>query len=189
MKLKEIASVQVGYSFRTRLESMSAGEIAVIQMKDLTGENRVECGNLARVDMENLKHHHLVRPGDLVFRSRGLVTKSALLVDDPGRAVIAAPLFRIRAMHESILPEYLNWFINQAPTQNFLTSHARGTAQQMISKEALESLEVVVPPLERQRTIVEVAELAEHEQNLMRKVAEKRRHYISTMLLQSTEGE
>ncbi|MBE0598666.1 MAG: restriction endonuclease subunit S [Desulfuromonadales bacterium] len=187
--LKEIASIQVGYSFRSRLESMSAGEIAVIQMKDLTGQNRVDCDNLVRVDMENPKEHHLVRPGDLVFRSRGLVTTSAILSTDPGKAMVAAPLFRIRTTHENVVPEYLNWFINQAPAQAYLASHARGTAQQMISKEAMEALEVVVPALARQRAIVELASMAEQEQDLIKKIAEKRWQYISTMLLESTEGE
>lgn len=186
--LKEIASVQMGYSFRSRIEQ-TGGQTAVIQMKDLTVDNRVDCGQLVRVDMDSLKHHHLVRPGDLVFRCRGLMTTAAILAEDPGIAVVAAPLFRIRVTHETASPQYLHWFINQPPAQKYLTSHSRGTAQQMISMEALESLEIVVPSIERQRVIVELAALAEQEQKLIRDIAEKRRQYVSTMLLQSTEGE
>jgi excinuclease UvrABC nuclease subunit len=168
---------------------MVAGEIAVIQMKDLTDRNRVDCSGLMRIDMEKVKEHHLVRAGDLVFRSRGLVTTSAILTDDPGMAVVAAPLLRIRVTRESVLPGYLNWFINQWPAQSFLASHAKGTVQQMIGKDALEKLEIVVPPLERQKTIVETAELAEQEQALMKKLTEKRKQYISACLLEMAEGE
>jgi hypothetical protein len=168
---------------------MVAGEIAVIQMKDLTDRNRVDCSGLMRIDMEKVKEHHLVRPGDLVFRSRGLVTTSALLTEDPGTAVVGAPLLRIRVANKAIIPEYLHWFINQAPAQAFLASHAKGTAQQMIGKDALEKLEIAMPPLERQRAIVEVAALAEREQALMKKLAEKRKQYISACLLEMAEGE
>lgn len=189
VQLKNIAVVQMGYSFRARMEQMEAGEIAVIQMKDLTDQNRVDCDGLMRIDMEKLGDHHLVQPGDLVFRSRGMVTTSAILTEDPGTAVVSAPLLRIRANNKAVLPEYLNWFINQRPAQAFLASHAKGTVQQMISKSALESLEVFVPSINRQKAIAELTALGESEQNLMKKLAEKRRQYLSTMLMQLAQGE
>jgi restriction endonuclease S subunit len=178
----------MGYSFRTRLESMASGAVAVIQMKDLTDQNRVDCSALARVDMENPKEHHLAKPGDLIFRSRGLTSTSAILLDDPGIAVVAAPLLRIRVTDHGILPEYLNRFISQAPAQAFLTSHAKGTAQKMISKETLERLEVFVPPLERQRTIVEITALVEKEQHILKKLAKRRHQFISTHLIRLAQG-
>ncbi|MDF9408817.1 hypothetical protein L7E55_10700 [Pelotomaculum isophthalicicum JI] len=95
---------------------------AVIQMKDLTVENRVDCSGLVRVEMEKLKDHHLVKPGDLFFRSRGQVTSSTILTDDPGKAVVAAPLLRIRVTSDFVMPEYLNWFISQEPAQAFLAA-------------------------------------------------------------------
>jgi hypothetical protein len=187
--LNEIASIQMGYSFRTRLESMDSGNVAVIQMKDLTDENRVDCSTLTCIDMDNPKEHHLAKPGDLIFRSRGLTSTSAILLDDPGPAVVAAPLLRIRLLDESILPEYLNWYISQAPAQAYLTSHAKGTAQKMISKETLDGLEVDVPPLEQQKTIVALASLGEEEQRIMKQLAEKRHQFISTYLIRLAQGE
>ena len=187
--LKKIASVQMGYSFRSRLEQLDTGRIAVVQMKDLTDQNRVDCAGLMRIDMEKVKVHHLVQRGDLVFRSRGLVTTSALLTEDPGQAVVAAPLLRIRVTSRSIIPSYLHWYINQAPAQTFLASHAKGTVQQMIGKDALEKLEVIVPPLECQKAIVELAELAEREQCLMKKLTQKHRQIMAVRLLEMAKGD
>ncbi|SFR05262.1 restriction endonuclease subunit S [Desulfoscipio geothermicus] len=188
-KLKEIASIQMGYSFRTRLESIGTGTIAVIQMKDLTVQNRVDCSGLIRINIEKLKDQHLAKPGDIIFRSRGQATTSAILLDDPGKAVVAAPLIRIRVTEDSVLPEYLNWFINQIPAQTFLASYAAGTAQKMISKQALENLEVFIPSLARQRTIIKLASLAEEEQSLITKIADKRRQYIALALIKLAKGE
>jgi restriction endonuclease S subunit len=178
----------MGYSFRARLESMDTGTVSVIQMKDLTEQNRVNIKALALVDMEKPKEHHLVKPGDLIFRSRGLTTKSAILLDDPGTAVVAAPLLRIRVKDRDLMPEYLNWFISQKPAQAFFASQAKGTTQKMISKETLEDLEVFLPPLDRQRTIVALASLAEEEQHIMNKLAEKRRQYVSNTLIPLAQG-
>ncbi|OQX11727.1 MAG: hypothetical protein BWK76_18735 [Desulfobulbaceae bacterium A2] len=188
-ELKQIASVQIGYSFRSRLESSGSGTVAVIQMKDLTDDNRVDCSRLSLVETEHPKAHHIARPGDLVFRSRGLTTTSAMLKDDPGVAIVSAPLLRIRVKEKTVLPEYLNWFIGQAPAQSYLTSRAIGTAQKMITKEALESLEVDLPSLQRQRMITELAALAAKEQDLLSKLASKRGQYLSTILMKLAQGE
>ncbi|RNA65773.1 restriction endonuclease subunit S [Prosthecochloris sp. ZM_2] len=188
--LKEVAAVQTGYSFRSRLDAFGVGHIGVIQMKDLSEDNAVDCSGLVKIDMGELKEHHFVRKGDLVFRSRGLLTTSAVLLDDPGRAVVAAPLLRIRVANSSrILPKYLNWYINQRDAQVFLHSRSIGTAQKMIGKEALDALEVYVPDLTRQKNIVELAALSAREQRLFHALADKRDQYISELLMQCAKGE
>ena len=188
--VKELATVQMGYSFRTRLEAAEDGGVAVIQMKDLRDDNTVDCGALAMIGMDDVKKHHLVQRGDLIFRTRGLLTTSAILLEDPGQAVIAAPLLRIRVIEpQAVLPEYLNWYIGQRDAQVFLTSRARGTAQKMIGKQAIEELEVVLPTLEKQKAIVELASLVAREQDLLQSVAEKREQYISTVLMQLAKEE
>jgi hypothetical protein len=190
IKVKKLATVQMGYSFRSRLEAVEGGGVSVIQMKDLLDDNTVDCDGLMKIDMEAVKEHHLARKGDLVFRSRGHTTTSAVLLDDPGKAVVAAPLLRIRVTRlDKVLPEYLNWYISQRDAQIFLTSRADGSAQKMISKQALEELEVSLPSLEKQKTIVEVAVLIAREQALLHTLADKRDQYISTVLMQLAKGE
>ncbi len=188
--IKHIASVQMGYSFRTRLESSDDGAIAVIQMKDLKDDNTVSCDELARIELDEVKEHHLAEKDDLVFRSRGLETTSAILLEDPGKAVIAAPLIRIRVtMPDKVLPEYLNWYISQQDAQIFLTSRAKGSVQKMISKQSIEDLEVALPSLETQKSIVELAALLAREQTLLNTLSIKRKQYISTLLMQFAKGE
>ncbi|PHJ37609.1 restriction endonuclease subunit S [Desulforamulus profundi] len=126
---------------------------------------------------------------DLIFRSRGQVTSSAILTDDPGKAVVAAPLLRIRVKSNFVIPEYLNWFINQEPAQALLASCAEGTALKMINKQALENLDVFIPPIARQRTIITVATYEEEEQFLIKKIASKRRQYIASTLMKLAKGE
>lgn len=189
-KIKKLATVQMGYSFRSRLEASEGGGVAVIQMKDLLNDNTVGCDDLVKIDMEAVKEHHLAQKGDLVFRSRGHVTTAAVLLKDPGKAVVAAPLLRIRVTKpDTVLPEYLNWYISQRDAQIFLTSRAKGTVQKMISKQAVEDLEVTIPSLKKQKNIVELASLIAREQTLLHRLADKREQYISTILMQFAKGE
>jgi len=190
LKIKQLATVRMGYSFRSRLEASRCGEVAVIQMKDLLQDNTVGCKKLVKIEMETVKEHHLAQKGDLVFRSRGQITTAAILLEDPGKAVVAAPLLRIRiTKSDKILPEYLNWYIGQRDAQIFLASRAKGTVQKMISKQAIEDLEVYLPTLEQQKNIVELAKLSARERTILNTLSEKRDQYISTVLIQFAKGE
>lgn len=187
--IKNIATVQMGYSFRSRLETSTEGGVAVIQMKDLLEDNTVGCGELVRVDMDSVKEHHLVQKGDLIFRSRGQVTTTAIVIEDPGRAVVSAPLLRIRvSMLDRVLPDYLNWYISQSDAQIFLTSRAGGTAQKMIGKETIEEMEIPLPTLEKQKNIIELSSLMAKEKELLHTIAEKRGQYITAILTQVAKG-
>jgi len=180
----------MGYSFRSRLEASEGGSVSVIQMKDLLDDNTVGRDELMKIDMKHVKEHHLAQIGDLVFRSRGHVTTSAVLLEDPGKAVVAAPLLRIRvARPGKVLPEYLNWYCNQNDAQSYLKSRQEGTHGGMISKHSLENMEVALPGLEKQKKIVELATLSAREQTLLHTLADKRKQYISTLLMQSAQGE
>ena len=90
---------------------------------------------------------------------------------------------------EVVLPEYLNWYISQRDAQIFLTSRAKGTVQKMISKQAIEELEVALPSLEKQKNIVELTTLSAREHTLLHTLADKREQYISTVLMQLAKGE
>ncbi len=189
-KLKNLATVQTGYSFRARLDADENGQLSVIQMKDLLADNTVSCDDLLKIAMFDVKTHHLARKGDLVFRSRGLLTSSAILSEDPGPAVVAAPLLKIRVKDvQRILPEYLNWFLSQRDAQAFFASQATGTAQKMIGKDVVEDLDVFVPALATQKAIVELAALSEREMNLISAISDKKAQYVSILLMQAAKGE
>lgn len=189
-KVKNLATVQTGYSFRSGLDTDEGGELSVIQMKDLLSDNSVECGDLMKISMPEVKTHHLVQKGDLVFRSRGLITSSAIVLGDPGLAVVAAPLLKIRVKDtHKILPEYLNWFLSQRDARAFFTSQATGTAQKMIGKEVIEDLDVFLPQLSTQKAIIQLAALSEREVGLLRAISDKKAQYVSTLLMQVAKGE
>jgi len=159
------------------------------QMKDLTSENVVDCSGAVRVAAGGVSESHIAAPGDLIFRSRGLVPTAAILRGSTFCSVVAAPLFRIRVTPGLVSPEYLLWFINHPETQLFLETRSEGTAQKMISKRTLEQLEVLIPSPEHQRSIAELAALSEREQSIAAKIEEKRASWVAARLMRFAEGE
>ncbi len=182
MNLGDLAEVQMGYPFRSRLEHDPQGDVAVIQMKDIDDTNLLHAEEAIRVALPEGKTHHLLRAGDLLFRSRGRSNGAALVAEGIGPAVLAAPMLLIRP--HTVLPAYLCWYINAPATQAQLAALAEGTSVRMISAEALKSLPIPVPPLEAQRRIAEAAALAEQEQTLLARIATLRQRLTTHLLMQ-----
>ncbi len=171
----------MGYPFRSRLEHDALGAIAVVQMKDIDDASALHVEDAVRVELVDFKEHHLIRPGDLVFRSRGRTNSVALVSADIGPAVLAAPMLLIRPI--DVLPAYLLWYINLPATQATLAAQAEGTSVRMISKAALEALEVPLPSRRKQQLIVEVSALAMAEQGLLEQIAQERKCLADGVLL------
>ena len=188
IKLKNIASVQMGHSFRSRLEPEPNGNVSVIQMKDLTDNNDLNSQSLINIEMDNLKDHHRVKQNDLAFRSRGLTNTAAIINTDIDTAIIAAPLLRIRVSNNDLLPEYLCWHINQPLSQSQLQSQSTGTNIKMISKAALEGLVITLPNIETQKQIVALDKLSASEHRLMQALSEKKRKLMEGTLMQLANG-
>ncbi len=180
-KLGQIASVQMGYSFRSRLEPEISGSIAVIQMKDIDEANQLHMTDVVRVDMGEIKEHHLIKSGDLAFKSRGNRFSAAVTPSITLPTILAAPMLVIRP--HGALPEYLCWYINAPATQAQLAALAEGTSVRMISAEALKALEVPLPALAVQHCIAEAAALAEQEQALLARIATLRRRLTTHLLM------
>jgi hypothetical protein len=180
-KLGQVASIRMGYPFRSRLEHDAMGAIAVVQMKDIDDASALHVEDAVRVELADFKEHHLIRPGDLVFRSRGRTNSVALVSADIGPAILAAPMLLIRPVE--VLPAYLLWYINLPATQATLAAQAEGTSVRMISKAALEVLEIPVPCRGKQQLIVEVSALATAEQCLLEEIAHARKRLADGVLL------
>ncbi|MBE2257329.1 MAG: restriction endonuclease subunit S [Rhodobacteraceae bacterium] len=185
-KLRQVANIRMGYPFRSRLEHDPAGAIAVVQMKDIDDASLLHLEGVVRVNMPGFNEHHLIRQGDLVFRSRGRTNSVALVSEDVGPAVLAAPMLLVRPV--DVLPAYLLWYINLPAIQAALAAQAEGTAVRMISKAALEALDVPVPNWHKQELIVEVSDLAASEQCLLERIAQEKKRLADAVLMRYAQN-
>lgn len=171
----------MGYPFRSRLEHDPQGNVAVIQMKDIDDTNLLHAEDAIRVLLPKGKTHHLLRAGDLLFRSRGRSNGAAQVLEGVGPAVLSAPMLLIRP--HGVMPDYLCWYINAPATQAQLSALAEGTSVQMISAEALKVLDVPLPSLATQQRIAQAAALAKQEQTLLARIATLRQRLTVHLLM------
>lgn len=185
-RLKDIADIQFGYQHRDRdrLSVKEAeGSHAIVQIKDISETGELLTDRFSRITPSGNPNRYLVSEGDVLFLSRGQ-RGFAIPVREPLKNTVASYYFYIlRAQRDRVLPEYLAWFINQPTTQVTLESFQHGSLMKMVPKSAFEELEIYLPPLELQKTITQLDQLRQKEEQTMRCLAEARRRLVDGLTL------
>ncbi len=174
-KLSQIADIQLGHTARGRLEPVEGEGVRAIQLRDTSPEGGRATDAISQYRLDSIPERYWARQGDVLFRSRGdRNTATALTSWFKEPAVAVMPLVVLRPKAELADPEYLAWFINQPPAQQYFDGCARGTGMRMIPVGCLAELEVPLPQLAVQKSIAEVDGLACREFKLATRLAERR---------------
>jgi hypothetical protein len=187
-KLVDICAIQTGYTARGRLESVEQGGVLGLQLRDILPNGRVSTMSLVRTQVEGPFERYLARPGDVVFRSRGERNTAAVIEESIPEPVLALlPLMILRPDPAVLSGAYLAWAINQEPAQRHFEEEAQGTSLRMVSRSALENLEIAVPSFETQQKILRVDALAEQERELAEQLTLKNYELIHRVLVERAQ--
>ena len=183
--IKEIARLSMGINFRPHHEAAGSDGLCVVQMKDLDNTS-VKIETLEKFALKPPRNVNFLKPGDILFRSRGRTTTAVIVPRNIGKAVLSAPLFLIRVKDTSrVLPGYLCWYINQTPAQRFLYQRTEGSALKMINLKHLGDLEIPLPALDVQSKIEKIATMLTKETILLEKIKRQREKYVERILIQA----
>lgn len=187
-KITEIADIQLGYQFRKKVEPVDDGTHWVIQIRDLDANHMLHKEGLFRVRLDKLAERYMINKGDVIFLSRGHRNWAAAIVDDLQDTVAVSHFFVIKIKGAPINPEYLAWYINQTPAQEYLHNIARhGTHMPLIPMSAFKELPVEVPDAATQKKIVELSRLMGREKKLLKELQEKRSFFINAVCLKASK--
>ena len=189
--LKQLAQVQIGYQPRGRIVPDPKGVCLIIQIKDLDDQCALRTEGFYRITPEGANHErYQVNRGDVLFLSRGNRNFATAVDVNLQNTIAAGYFFILKLTGAAVLPEYLAWYINSAPAQQFIQNVARrGTYMPIVPKSALEALEVDVPPIHTQQTIVELERLSKRERSLLQKLEERRGELIRAFCLEAAKQE
>lgn len=179
--LGSLAEVKSGHPFRGSVPLSGDGNAFVLQMRDLTDDGDVRWDALVRTQLDERKEIQWLRQGDIVFVARGARNHAVCLQEVPKPVVCSQYFFVLRPTSPDLLPEFLAWQINRAPTQRFLATNAEGSDQLSIRRGVLEAMPIAVPPLQKQHLIVALAEAAKHEKQQLEFLIRNRQQQLDAL--------
>ena len=183
--LEDIAEVQTGYPFRTKVEHDPAGDLWVVQGKDIRPDRTLDLKHLTCIRLPDRKRPEkkFIRQGDLLFMTRS-DRPFAVLVDEPMPPTVVQNSFnviRIRSKAE-VLPEFLAMALNQTAAEIQISQMLKGTAISYIRVEDLRRLPVPVPSLDRQRSLVALERSMTRERQLHRRLEAARKEQLDAII-------
>lgn len=175
MKLGDLAHIRAGHPFRGAVEAVPEGAVAVVQMKDILPGEGVDWSSAVRTELVGRKEPDWLSGGDLLFVSRGS-RYFAVYVDSPPAPAVCGPhLFHLTVKaRERLMPEFLAWVVGQSPLQRQLQQAASGSLQLSVTRQALEALEIPLPPLAIQRVVTDLAAAAARERAVLNALIQNR---------------
>jgi len=188
--LNTIASIRAGHTFRGKIDEDPAGNIPVLQIKDLKGRVTLTADQLPRINWPDgkmaAKEVMTARAGDILLPARGEYYRASILQGDES-AIATSQLFVLRLTSKDITPEYLSWYMNQRVAQNYFLTHRSGTSMPMLNKQSLGALPVAVPSLTTQEKIVSVQRCWEQEKQLTEQLLANREQMLNGIFQQLLE--
>lgn len=129
--------------------------------------------------------NHILNVGDVLFVAKGR-DFFAVVYDGKFQPAVASTTFLVlQVVVKNVDPNYIAWYINHPQTQTLLWSLAKGSAMPSISKSIIEQIEIPIPELSKQNTILEVHKLQIREKRIHRQLGKLRQKYINELTYKS----
>jgi len=184
--------IRSGRTFREPPASVVPDAFRVLSYTDLRGDRLLakdqadKTGVLTQCAPAASWSEELLQPGDVLFAGKGGRCQ-AFLFDRPEPTLANSLFVVIRTRAEVLDPGYLVWFLNSKAARTELGISRVGTSVPNIPLSALRQLAIPLPPLERQRLIARVNDLAGQEEQLLNELAQQRKELVEEVLTNATQ--
>ena len=176
MKIKEFCTIRMGYAFRKRLEHVPGGGVKVIQPKNISTDGTLSFGDDEPL-WTNVSSSNPLQSGDVLLVNRGRFAATVFNLHELGPWIAPSSILILSIKDKSVLPEYVTLFFNSPNGQKLFRLHLEKTTVPLISAKNLATMDIPVPPLEKQLALIdfeatnrEYAQLSSRKLELQRQI-------------------
>lgn len=190
MQLKDITIINPGYPFRGTIPEVLDGTVKAVQMRDVSVARGIHWPGCVSTQLRGKRQPDWLQAGDLLFAARGN-HNYAVVVDDavPSESAVAAPhFFHLRLITKDVYPEFLAWYLNQLPTQNYIQINAEGSLTKSIRRDVLECTTVVLPEKSQQEEILKLAAVLRQERKLAEALIQRGEDMMAAIAAELEQG-
>lgn len=174
LRTKDCAEVLPGFSAKTAIVSEPGGTVQVITGQHLSKDEpyRYQSNHKLLINPAKGSEKYFVKPGDILFMSRGLKNYAVLLEEIPQPSIAPLTFFIIKAK-SNVSPHYLAWYLNQEPAKAQLNEIRTGAGTPMIPRQEFCEMTIPLPSLAVQKRIGELSRLQSRETSLLKHLSEE----------------
>ncbi|MBK9961985.1 MAG: restriction endonuclease subunit S [Saprospiraceae bacterium] len=178
-QIKNLTNIQTGLFAKPS----GVGELVYLQSKHFDEFGILHSTLHPDLKANGVSKKHLLKDGDVLFAAKGTKNFATVFENHNEPSVASTSFFVLRPSDKKVLPQFLAWFLNNHTTQTLLKGQAIGTSIPSISKQVLENLEITIPNIEIQKTILQIAKLRNKEKSLKLKIETLREKQILQIII------
>lgn len=187
MKLRAIATISTGYSFRSRIKNDPQGNTYVIQMGDVDPLHGVLYDQLTKINFKSKNDRYRLLDGDIIMVSKGNNLNAYLVEGMHGNTIAVNSFITLKIEHLNYQPAYVAWYLNSPMVQHYIHQVAAGTGTPNLSKQLLGEIDIPFIETNHQILIGEVDGLSKKEAVILSEL-QKKRKYVTENTLQEAFG-
>jgi hypothetical protein len=166
-RVVDVASIHVGPPFRERIVHEPGGLYRVVQGKDVGQDGTLLPEGMVRVrSVPGKGKPDILAAGEVVFQTRGVSYRAAIVPQDAPPMVAAGSLFILRSDAARVTADYLAFFLNLPATQAVLRQLATGSTIPNLRRSAVEQLALPLPSLSDQHKLVALSRLVRQQADI-----------------------
>ncbi len=169
LKLADIANLNLGFSFKSKIEPNNNRNYYLLQPKDFHNNTIIRSKNLIQIQKKTDLTHLKIANDSLVMKLRGPDFNVGVLKENSEKRPIITTnqVAVITCNKNKILPFYLLWFLNSNEGQRNIQALCEGTNISKLSTKALSNLLIDIPSIELQYKISLINENRIHQTEIL----------------------
>ena len=187
MNLSQLARVRTAMVFRDQgPQEGPHGNVRALAIRDLAASKPLYWHDLPRIAVQDRQLGHCLRPGDVVIPSRGDYYR-AWLFEGAEEPVFPVGQLNVITPGDGLDARYLTWYLNQRLTQAKIALTLTGSSIKALTKAALLTLDVEVPPMSKQHQIAELDHTTQQIVSIRHRLNELDKHEVAYLTEQLLE--
>lgn len=183
VKLESLLKQKPQYGANERAIEFKDNAVRYIRITDID-----EYGNLrddSLMSVENVDDKYILSDGDILFARSGATAGKALLYrSHMPKSVFAGYLIRFVFDETKVDPEFIFYYTQLSFYKQWVESIQRAAGQPNINSEEFKSLSIPLPPLEKQKEVIEIMSSAYKAKENKEKEAKKLLNGINSYVLE-----
>ena len=128
--LKHLAQLNSGFTIRESIDYLEYGEVKAVQIKDLSKQShQIDTDLLTGIEWRYDSKPQYLSHNAILLTSRGELAAYLFKGDIEDKVVASNSFIIINIIEETVLPEFMVWYLNNAiAAKNYFSSASRGSS-------------------------------------------------------------
>ncbi len=172
-RIGEIFQIQSGYQERIDYDKYDNKEYKLIQGKNINKDNSINWSHLDTINLNRDYKNYIIKKGDMLLQARGSKHSFVLIDKDEENTIAGHTFYVLRLKSEEVLPEYLWIILNSNGVRTQIDKIAGGAIISFITKSNLSNIDIPIPCIEEQRTIINLYNVIEKKRRIIDTLSSK----------------